>query len=610
MSVQSQLVVTLEEIGQMMDLLGEDSFRASAHARAARVIGDLTEDIEELAKDRARVLAIEGIGPKLADKIIEFCATGRISEHAELLARVPAGLLPLLSVSGLGPKTLRMLWQQGGVVDRASLEAIITSGTILTLPRMGAKSVEKIKQSLAFMVAGGQQRLSIGHVLPIAEACVAALKKVPGVKAAAFAGSLRRGRETIGDIDILVTSDDHERVTEAFCTMPSVTGVLARGETRSSVRIAVPGSSGRWKSKGESEPPDAGFQVDLKLIPAESWGAAMMYFTGSKEHNIALRERALARGTTLNEYGLFKLAADADRKVSARRGEKGEVKKGELVASRTEADVYRALDLPFIPPEIRENHGELALKETPRLVEVADVKAELHAHTTASDGRMSIRELAERAKSLGFHTIAVTDHSRSSYGVANGLLPERLREHIKAVRRVNEEIEGITVLTGSEVDILADGSLDYSDDLLAELDVVVASPHVSLAQDSEAATARLLRAIRHPLVHIIGHPTGRLINRRRGLEPDIRELAAAAKEHDVALEINTHWMRLDLRDLHVRVAMDAGCLVAIDNDVHESGDFDHLGLGVLTARRGGVTPERCVNTWTAKRLHGWLKAKR
>jgi len=606
MSVQSQLVVTLEEIGQMMELLGEDSYRVSAHARAARVIGDLTDDIEELAKDRAKVLAIEGIGPKLADKIIEFCETGRIPEHAELLARVPAGLLPLLSVSGLGPKTLRMLWQQGGVTDRASLEAIIASGAILTLPRMGAKSVEKIKQSLAFAAAGGQQRLSIGLVLPVAEAWVSAIEKVPGVKSVAFAGSLRRGKDSIGDIDILATSAEPELLADAFCAMPGVTNVLAKGATKCSVRIAVPGMIGRWKSKDEAEPPEAGFQIDLRVIPKESWGAALLYFTGSKEHNVALRERALSRGMTLNEYGLYKL----DAKSTVAKAKERDHEKGELVASRTEADVYRVLELPFIPPEIRENHGELVLKETPRLVEVADVQAELHAHTTASDGRLSIRELAERAKGLGFHTIAVTDHSKSSYGVANGLSPERLREHIKGVRRVNEEIEGITVLAGSEVDILADGSLDYSDELLAELDVVVASPHVSLAQDSETATARLLRAIRHPLVHIIGHPTGRLINRRRGLEPDIRELAAAAKEHDVALEINTHWMRLDLRDLHVRVAMDAGCVVVINNDVHESGDFEHLRLGVLTARRGGVTPERCVNTWTAKKLHGWLKAKR
>jgi DNA polymerase (family 10) len=325
-----------------------------------------------------------------------------------------------------------------------------------------------------------------------------------------------------------------------------------------------------------------------------------MYFTGSKEHNVRLRERALKKGFTLNEYGLF--PDDDEKEPPQRRGVKP-------VAASTEAGVYKKLGLPEIPPELREDRGELDLEETPRLVELDDIAAELHAHTTASDGILSVVELATEAKKRGFHTIAVTDHSKSS-AIANGLSPERLREHIAAVHAARELVHGITILAGSEVDILADGHLDYTDDLLAQLDIVVASPHTALSQDAATSTKRLLKAIAHPLVHIVGHPTGRLINRRAGLPLNMAEIVAAAVEHDVALEINAHWMRLDLRDTHVRAAVDAKCKIAIDCDVHEPMDFDNLRFGVATARRGWVTPELCINTWPAKKLHAWLRAKR
>ena len=341
-------------------------------------------------------------------------------------------------------------------------------------------------------------------------------------------------------------------------------------------------------------------QVDLRVIDDERWGASLAYFTGSKEHNVALRQRALDRGLTLNEYGLF--PEDDDPKPPHQRGV-------QPVAAKTEAELYAKLDLPYIPPELREDRGEIGLKETPRLIEIADIKAELHAHTTASDGVMTIVELAREAQRRGFHTIAVTDHSPTA-GLAGGLKPRRLLEHIEAVHAARDEVKGITILAGSEVDILANGKLDYADDLLAKLDIVVASPHIALTQSPEDATERLLAAISHPLVHILGHPTGRLILRRRGLEPDMPRLFKAAAEHDVAMEINAHWMRLDLRDVHVRSALDAGCNIAIDCDVHHPEDYDNLRFGVQTGRRGWLTPERCVNAWTAKKLHAWLKKKR
>lgn len=608
MSINAALARRLEEISRFMDLLGEDSFRASAHARAARAIEDLPQDVAALAESREALLAVEGVGPKIADKIIEFVKTGTIREHEELAARVPPGLPALMNIPGLGPKTVRVLWQQGGVTDLAGLKRIIDDGSILNLPRMGAKAVEKIRQSIAF-AAQGQERLNIGIALPIAEAIVERLARLPGVESAHFAGSLRRGKETVGDLDLLVALTPAAQrkkgapadIGEAFRTMPEVTQVLAAGETKSSVRISVDLNDGRWGG-GEGREPKSGrtIQADLRVVPRECLGAALMYFTGSKEHNVALRERALRMKTTLNEYGLFPL--EDGEPPPQERGVKP-------IAAATEPEIYQALGLPWIPPELREHKSVLELTETPRLVEVAHVKAELHAHTTASDGSLSIEELAGEAKSRGFHTIAVTDHSKSS-AIAGGLSVDALLEHVENVRAAAAKVKGITILAGSEVDILADGTLDYDDKVLAKLDLVIASPHAALSQDEDAATKRLLRAIRNRHVKILGHPTGRLINRRSGLSPRMGELFSVAAERGIALEINAHWMRLDLRDTHAHEAVRAGCLVAINCDVHARDDFANLRYGVLTARRAGVPPERCINTWDAGKLHAWLGAHR
>ncbi len=614
MSINSAVASRLGQIAQLLELTGADKFRVLANQKAARVIDALSTDLASLAADRAALLQIDGIGPKIADKIIEFAATGRITELDDLRAQVPPGLPELLTIPGLGPKTVRMVWLEAGVVDLANLKRIIADGTILTLPRMGEKAVEKLKASIAIM-AEANLRLPLGIALPIAQRIAATMRAVKGSSEAAYAGSLRRGRDTVGDIDILVATTNPAAAAEAFCSQPGITQVISKGESKCSVRLRVESIPGDFPDAGDTDcaSPATGeagaaaatdtarsVQVDLRIIPAASWGAAMLYFTGSKEHNVRLRQRALDLGLTLNEFGLF--PNDNADTPPQQRGIKP-------VAAKTEADVFKALGFPLVPPELREDRGELLLKKIPRLVEVADIRAELHAHTTASDGSMSIAQLAAAAKARGFHTIAVTDHSQSS-AIANGLKPARLREHIAAVRAEAEKTTGITILCGSEVDILADGDLDYTDELLAELDVVVASPHASLLQEPERATARLLKAIRHPLVHILGHPTGRLILKRRGLEPDMAALIAAAKECSVALEINAHWLRLDLRDTHVYAAVKAGCLIAINCDVHASEDFENLRYGVLTGRRGWLTPELCVNTWDAPRLHAWLGDKR
>ena len=452
MSVNAALSERFALISKMIDLLGEDSFRSLAHAKAARVIGDLAQDLEPMARAadaKKQLTALDGVGPKIADKIIEFVATGKIAELDELRTRVPPGLLPLMEIPGLGPKTVAVLWHQGKVENLADLKRIIADGSILNLPRMGEKQVAKFKDSIA-LVEQGSQRLHLGLAVPIAERIVERLKKVKGVKHVAFAGSARRGKETVGDIDILATATDAPAVGEAFLALPEVRQVIAAGDTKSSMRMAINPELGRWEGT-HAQGAEPTIQVDLRVLDDSSWGAALMYFTGSKEHNVRLRERALKMGLTLNEYGLF--PEDGKDEPPQKRGVKP-------VAGKTEEDVYQRLGLAWIPPEMREDRGELeafalhagkqhperkrgagsaASKGTgeqgsrgageggaPKPIELTDIKSELHAHTTASDGRMSIEELAEQAKRRGFHTIAVTDHSKSSV-IAGGLSPQRLK---------------------------------------------------------------------------------------------------------------------------------------------------------------------------------------
>lgn len=596
MGFNADLHSRLDEMATLLELTGANRFRVNAFARAARAVESQTKDLSTL--DEKELVAIDGIGKGIASFIRELADTDAVAELESLRAEVPAGLADVLDIQGLGPKTVRLMWQDLGITDRSSLKKAIDDGSLLTLPRMGEKTVENIKAALTF-ASKSNERLALGIASPIAEAIVGRMRKVKGVKQCAFAGSMRRGRDTIGDIDILVSTTNPEAAAEAFCEADNVERIIARGETKCSVRVTVNGNSGRWKSDGKL-PPTIG--ADLRIVPDAGFGAALMYFSGSKEHNVRLRERALKKGMTLNEYGLF----PEDKSTTESPQSRG-IKP---VAAKTEEAIYTKLGLPYIPPEIREDAGELDLEETPALIELADIKSDLHAHTTASDGLMSLHELVQCAIDRGFHTIAVTDHSKSSVQ-AGGLSVERLRAQRDEIEEARKHFgKKITILAGSEVDILADGSLDYDDDILAWLDIVVASPHAALSQDSKAATKRLLKAIEHPNVNIIGHPTGRLINRRKGLEPAMDELIAAAVEHDTALEINAHWMRLDLRDTHVRAAAEAGCKIAIDCDDHAPTDFDNIRFGIATARRGWLTPELCVNTWTPKKLHNWLKKKR
>lgn len=589
MGFNKDLADILEQIAALLELTGADPFRAVSNSRAARIIADHPADLSAIARDRAALVAIQGVGPKIADKILEFAEHGRVKELEQLLREVPPGLPPLLDIPGLGPKTVRVLWTQGHIESLDDLKASIADGSILNLPRMGKKTVDNISAAIQFREQAGDRAL-LGDALPIALDIIERLQKIKGVQRVEHAGSLRRGRDTIGDIDILAAAEGTAaaRVAEAFRTLPGVTKVLVAGDSKSSVRLTP-----------EGRPP---IQADLRVVAPSSFGAALLYFTGSKDHNVALRQRALKAGLTLNEYGLF--PEDGESTPPHTRNIPP-------VAATDEADIYAALALPCIPPELRESHTDLNLPPSHdfNLIKLSDIRAELHAHSTASDGKLSIDELVEAAKSRGFHTIAITDHSRSQT-IANGLSTDRLRQHIDDIHAARKRHKDITILAGSEVDILPDGELDYDDELLALLDIVVASPHTSLKQSPDKATERLLAAITHPLVHIIGHPTGRYVNRREGLSPDILALARAAAKHQTALEINANNVRLDLRDTHARAALSLAALLAINCDVHHPDNFNELRYGVLTARRAGCTPQQCINTWPAPKLHDWLKSKR
>jgi DNA polymerase (family 10) len=585
MSTNAELARIFDNMAAALELTGANGFRVNAHAKAARVLSDLTTDVSTLVDDPKSLTDIDGIGKGTADRIVEYVQTGAIADHDKLMAKVPAGLFELFEIPGLGPKTVKTMWEKANVTDMASLKKALDDGTLTDLPRIGPKLLENIKASMEF-VAKGAQRSRIGKAHKLAVEILNKLRKIKGIKQLEYAGSLRRGCETIGDIDILASTARPHDLSEAFCGMPGVTDVLASGETKCSVRL------------------DVGVQVDLRIVDDAAFGAALLYFTGSKAHNVRLRERAIKQKLRLNEYGLFPDEGD-DKTPPQQRGIKP-------VAAKTEKEIYKKLNLPWIAPELREDRGELAAADDgtlPTLIELADIKAELHAHTVASDGKFTIDELIQQAIDRGYHTIAITDHSKSS-AQANGLSDDRLRKHIDAIHEAGARYEKITVLAGSEVDIHADGSLDYDDELLAQLDIVVASPHASLRQEPDKATKRLLAAIRHPLVNILGHPTGRIINRREGLSPDMGALIAAAVQHNTALELNANFMRLDLRDTHVRAAVKAGAQLAINTDTHSESDFDHLPYGVLTARRGWLEAKQCINTWSASKLHKWLNAKR
>jgi DNA polymerase (family 10) len=607
-STNQELARIFEQMAEVTEVLGGNQFRVNAFRNTGRMLSEMTEDAGQFSEKELRDL--HGIGKGGAQRIREYVETGKIEEHQELMSQVPVGVLDLLEVPNLGPKTIMRFWQEAGVTDLDTLKQKLESGELKNLKGFGEKKLQQIQNNLAFADKSAQ-RTKIGNAMPVAEWFTEQLRALKAVQQAAYAGSLRRGKETVGDLDLLVAAESQHgpKIAEHFVGLGPVAEVILKGATKTSIRA------------------QRGLQIDLRVVEPDSFGAALMYFTGSKEHNVALRGRANDRGYKLSEYGLF------------------EEKTDRFVAGRTEEEVYHALELAWIPPELREDHGEIEMAEQsllatqktsgkkagkkkktpkrgktsgskarggglPELLELSQVKAELHAHTTASDGHWSIEEFAEHCAARGYHTIAVTDHSKSQTQ-ASGLSDERLEQHIEAVHEAAENLKGkIQILAGAEVDILSDGKLDYPDSLLKELDIVVASPHAALQQEADKATPRLLKAIENPCVTIIGHPTGRIINKRSGIQPDMPKVIEAAAERGIALEINANHNRLDLRDSHARTALEAGAKLAINTDAHGPRDLEQLRYGVLTARRAGATAEQVINTLSRQQLRKWLASSR
>ncbi len=571
-----ELSALFEEIADLMEIQGQDRFRVNSYRKVARSLKDLAGDVVEMQK-QGRLTEIDGVGKGQAERIDEYIRTGQMSIHQKLLAQVPEGLPALLSIPGMGPKKVALVWKELGVKNVEDLRAAIASGKMAALPGLGEQSVKKIADGLAFLEKS-RGRTPLGMARPIAEALAEAVRSLRGVKQVEIAGSLRRGCETIGDVDLLCMAKDGAAVVEAFTQLGDVQQVLAKGETKGSVVVPLPGG--------------AQLQVDLRVVPRESFGAALQYFTGSKEHNIRLRERAVKRKLKLNEWGLFE-------------GEKA-------LAGEREEDIYKELGVACVPPECREDRGEFekdAGKRAAGLIAEEDILGDLHMHTRASDGRSTIEEMAEAAKARGYKYIAITDHSKSS-AIANGLTIERMEQHIETIRAAAKKIKGIAVLVGTEVDIHADGTLDYPDEILAVCDVVVASVHAAQSQPREKVTARVIRAIENPYVTMLGHATGRLLGRREPMQLDMGAVIAAAVRTGTVLEINASWQRLDLKDVHARQALDAGATLCINTDAHHTDQLEQMRLGVITARRAWVPKERVLNALPLAQLRKRLQLKR
>jgi DNA polymerase (family 10) len=564
----------LGQIADLLDFKGENPFRVNSYRKAARAIRELRASVSDLA-GRGELQNIPGVGQAIAEKIQEYMTTGKIQAHDELVSQFPPTLPRLLEIPGLGPRKVAILYERLKVGSVDDLRAAIQSGAIEQLAGFGRKTADKLLEGIEFL-AESSQRTILAEAWPIAENVRAGVLELPGVRRVEVAGSLRRGCETIGDIDLLCDAPGGAAVIQGFTKSPLASSVRAAGDTKGSILVAKPRG-------GE-------IQVDLRVVPAESFGAAWQYFTGSKEHNVRLRQRAIERGWRLNEYGLF----DGQR----------------MVAGREEADIYQALGFEYFPPELREDRGEIEKAgASAELVCRTDIRGDLHMHTDASDGRATLEEMVDAAQSLGYEYIAITDHSRSS-AIAGGLSIEALLAHTARVRETNEKLKGITLLAGTECDILSDGSLDYPDEVLAQLDWVVASIHAAQSQDRAQLMKRTIAALENPHVCVLGHPSGRLLGKRDAMDLDWEEVVRVAARTGTALEVNSSYKRLDLKDLHVRMAMDAGCWITIDTDAHSLSELGYMSLGVQTARRGWAQRDRVLNTFDTVKLQSWIKSKR
>ena len=569
-----QLADTFTLIGNLCEIKGEVIYVVLAYRKASESLLALPREASDYWKE-GTLREIPGVGKAIAEKIDELLSTGKLQFLENLKKEVPESLATWLQVPSLGPKKVAAIWKALDITTLAELEAAAKDGKLRGLPGMGAKSETAILEGLASL-SRRSGRMPLGHAYPLAQDIIAQLKKVKGVVEAQSAGSLRRMRSTVGDLDILVAAKDSAAVMDAFVNLPRVSRVLGKGETKSSVEFTD------------------GVRAQVWVHAPEKFGTALQYATGSKDHNVKLRQIALDKGLSLSEHALTKT--------------KG---KGEILCS-TEEEVYKTLGLPWIPPELREDRGEVEAAKAnklPKLIQVKDIISNLHMHSTYSDGKLDMLDMARAAAKRGLKLIVFTDHS-VSLGVANGLSIERHKKQAAEIKKIQKQLgDEILVLHGSEVEIKADGSLDYPDDFLASLDLVVASLHSSLRQPREKITQRLLNAIRNPHVDIIGHPTGREIPDREGADLDMDAVFKAAAESGVALEINAHPSRLDLDDAFARRAKELGIPITINTDAHSEGDLDLLHYGVAIGRRAWLEPKDVINTWSAKKLTDWLKKR-
>jgi len=605
-----QYSALLNRIADLLEIKGELFFKVRSYREAARQIDELGEPIDKLRAE-GRLGAVHGIGKAIADKLAEYGETGRVEYVEKLEADVPPGLLDFLRIPGLGPRTAKDIYDALGITTLDALEEALKDGRLRKVPRIRARAEENIQKGLdALKGHGSGPRTLLPKAMAIADQVVKLLGALPGVQNIAPAGSLRRRAESIGDIDIVVACTAGAAVMDAFCGMAMVGDVLARGETKSSIRTTD------------------GMQVDLRVVPPPHFGAAMLYFTGSKAHNVRMRALALKQGMTLNEYGLMTLAEKADVELpedpplagvglprAARRSRAVIAAEGEELPSATEEQVFQQLGLVYIPPLLREDRGEIALAQSgglPRLVELADIRGDLHSHTNNSDGRNTIEEMAAGAIERGYAYLNISDHSRSQ-GIITGIDSVDYPKQVERVRGAAKVIEaanpGFRLLCGVEVNVLPDGSLDLPDDVLAEMDVVVASVHSNFRQPRDQMTARICAAARHPHVDIIGHPTGKKVEARDPYDVDLDQVMRAALEGHTALEINASPSRLDLNDVFARRAREMGLKLAIGSDAHRPSELNQMEFGVYVAQRAWLGPDDIINCWDLDRLLAWVSEK-
>ncbi len=566
---KKQMAAIFEEIAMLLELKGENPFKIRSYQNAARTLENLEEDIGVLIEEE-RLRDIKGIGQAIADKIEELHCTGKLQFHDDLRAEFPDTVFPLFNIQGLGPKRLKTLYEELEIDSLEKLQAACEAGRVAKLKGFSQKMQQNILQGIDWAAQQTGQHL-FDRAQAAAEAVVAYLRESKAVARIAYAGSLRRHKEVVKDVDIVVASKKPADVMARFVEAPAVQRVIAHGDTKSSVVL------------------DPGIAADLRVVSEQEYPYALMHFTGSKEHNVVMRQRAKERGLKLNEYGLFR---EDDK----------------LVRCREEADIYEALGLPFIPPELREDWGEFELRETPRLVEEGDIRGLIHAHSTYSDGRNTLEEMAESARKRGYAYLLISDHSQSA-AYAGGLKPARIEEQHEEIDALNKRWKTFRVLKGIESDILTDGRLDYEDDVLDRFDLVIASVHQKLTMDEDEATKRVVRAIEHPACKILGHPTGRLLLERPGYALDMERVFDACVANDCAVEINANCHRLDCDWRHLRRGKEKGVRFSIGPDAHSVDGLDQVRYGVGIARKGWLEPFDIINTMSAGALLKWAKQR-